>query len=80
MQDLYCFLSYYFTEAAAIFSGFMSGTEGQVIWLDDVQCHGNETRLIDCPANPLEMHNCRHFEDAGVRCQGGMITTCTAVY
>ena len=39
------------------------------IWLDDVQCVGNETRLIDCPANSLGAHNCVHFEDAGVDCQ-----------
>ena len=40
-----------------------------IIWMDDVQCHGNETRLIDCPANPLGQHNCPHSKDAGVRCE-----------
>ena len=40
------------------------------IWLSDVQCYGNETRLIDCPARPLGEHHCTHNEDAGVRCQG----------
>ena len=39
------------------------------IWLSDVQCRGNETRLIDCPARPLGDHLCTHSEDAGVRCQ-----------
>ena len=38
------------------------------IWLDEVACTGNESRLIDCPANPLGLHNCVHDEDAGVRC------------
>ena len=38
------------------------------IWLDDVECLGTETRLIDCPSNSLGVHNCGHFEDAGVRC------------
>ncbi len=38
------------------------------IWLDNVQCTGTETRLIDCPANPLGNHNCLHAEDAGVDC------------
>jgi len=38
------------------------------IWLDNVNCVGTETRLIDCPANALGSHNCAHFEDAGVRC------------
>ena len=40
------------------------------IWLSDVQCYGNETRLIDCPASPLGEHHCTHNEDAAVRCQG----------
>ena len=44
------------------------------IWLDDVNCLGTETRLIDCPANPLGIQNCAHNEDAGVSCQ---TTSCT---
>ncbi len=51
-------------------TGFTNGV-GQ-IWLDNVQCHGNETRLIDCPSNPIGNHNCVHVEDAGVICQGKM--------
>ena len=38
------------------------------IWLDNVQCVGTETRLVDCPANPIGSHNCIHVEDAGVTC------------
>ena len=49
--------------------GFTDGSRNQAIWLDDVQCQGSETRLIDCPANALGSHNCGHSEDAGVRCQ-----------
>ena len=52
--------------AVALTSGFTNGA-GQ-IWLDNVQCRGTETRLIDCPASPLGSHNCRHTDDAGVRC------------
>ena len=40
------------------------------IWLDDVECTGHEQRLIDCPHNGLENHNCDHFENAGVTCEG----------
>lgn len=53
-------------------AAFGEGT-GQ-IWLDNVLCTGSESRLIDCTANPLGSHNCRHYEDAGVRC--GAPTTC----
>ncbi|MFN3201073.1 MAG: scavenger receptor cysteine-rich domain-containing protein [Bradymonadia bacterium] len=43
------------------------GGEGQ-IWLDDVQCEGDEERLLQCPATPLGGHNCGHVEDAGMTC------------
>jgi deleted-in-malignant-brain-tumors protein 1 len=38
------------------------------IWLDDVQCVGTESRLIDCPARPHGHHSCVHYEDAGAIC------------
>ena len=54
--------------AVALFTGFTNGVGS--IWLDNVQCVGTETRLIDCPANAIGSHNCVHSEDAGVRCGG----------
>ncbi len=55
--------------AVALTSGFTNGA-GQ-IWYDNVQCIGNETKLINCPKTGLGTHNCAHFEDAGVRCSAG---------
>ena len=54
-----------FLGSVALTTGFTNGV-GQ-IWLDNVHCHGTETRLINCPA-ALGIHDCGHNEDAGVKC------------
>ena len=38
------------------------------IWLDDVQCQGNETSIVNCRHRPWGVHNCGHSEDASVIC------------
>ena len=48
-------------------AAFGQGT-GQ-IWLDDVQCVGNERSISHCNHLGLGAHNCRHYKDAGVVCR-----------
>ena len=40
------------------------------IWMDNIQCTGQETKLAECGFSGWGIHNCRHREDAGVVCEG----------
>jgi len=44
------------------------------IWLDDVQCVGNETSIADCQHNGWSNHNCTHSDDVSVSCSAGIVT------
>lgn len=43
------------------------------LWLDQVQCMGNETTLAECHHNVFGDHNCDHKEDVVVKCTKGKI-------
>lgn len=54
------------TGAFTLYFGFTNGNGA--IWLDNVDCIGNEARLIDCNHRPIGSHSCGHFSDVSVGC------------
>jgi len=38
------------------------------IWMDNVQCVGNETSIDDCDHAGWSVHNCNHTKDVAVSC------------
>ena len=51
------------------------------IFVDDVSCEGNETKLDDCPHDDGgSKRNCYHLQDAGVVCPEGVVHMLCNVY
>ncbi|KAL4240077.1 zymogen binding [Mactra antiquata] len=46
--------------------GFGPGTGA--VWLDDVECTGTESSLVECTKSAWGVTNCDHSEDAGIIC------------
>ena len=60
------------TDAVA-FSNAHFGAGAGPIHLDNVDCSGSESNLLDCSSSSTVSCFYGHSEDAGVRCQGGLI-------
>ena len=45
-------------------------TEGTwYIYINDLNCTGEEESIWDCPQNGLSNYSCNHYQDASVICQ-----------
>ena len=49
------------------------GTGSGRILLDEVNCRGDESHILDCAHSGMNRHDCSHGEDAGVDCNGQYI-------
>ncbi len=59
---------------------FGSGHADQPIWLDEVACSGSEAHIADCVNGGWGTHDCHHYEDAGVSCEGTGLYVCIVWY
>ena len=56
-----------FSGGEAVLQAFFGEGSGG-IFLDNLNCTGDEQDLWDCPRNEWGEHNCDHSGDAGVKC------------
>ena len=67
-------LPWVFLHAAldALVPAYFGQGNGDIL-LDELECAGNETKLINCPHDGVGVHNCRHSEDIGVVCESKVL-------
>ena len=59
----------YIIGAKARYGAFFGKGSG-AIFLSNLRCFGSEQRLLECNRNTYSVRWCRHYEDAGVECEG----------
>ena len=59
-----------YSHAVQVSGNAKYGQGSSKIWLDNVQCTGNETRLTSCTHDGWGSHQCSHSQDAGLKCAG----------
>ena len=56
-------INYFHSDPKVVYA--FGGGEGAIFHF---QCYGRETSLLQCAHNGIVVHNCYHYEDAGVSC------------
>ena len=57
-------------QSYSILNHVIPGPRGGRIWLENVQCNGNEQSIFNCSHNGWGQTNCSHEDDVGVSCTG----------
>jgi len=60
-----------FSNAIAFMHSAFYGQGSGRIWLDNMNCFGNESTIGNCSHAGWGIENCGHNEDASVRCSAG---------
>ena len=55
------------------------GSTQRQIWLDNVRCSGNESRLVSCSRSSYVSHNCDHSKDVAIYCYTSGSNTGTGI-
>ena len=58
---------------AQLFGTIMYGAGSGSIWLDDLNCQGDEKFVVNCTHNGWGINNCGHTEDVSVVCEDGTL-------
>ena len=62
-----------FGQAIAARDNAYYGQGSGLIWLDELNCTGNELTIETCSHNGWGNENCIYTEDAGVKCSNGNV-------
>ncbi len=54
---------------------FSEASSSTPTWLDNLRCLGTESRLGNCPANPIGVEDCTHSEDIALVCTANTANT-----
>ncbi|KAH3795527.1 hypothetical protein DPMN_149082 [Dreissena polymorpha] len=60
-------LGFHEAEGVAVINGSYGFGSGQIL-LDDLNCSGEETSILQCQHKPIGENDCTHDEDVGVAC------------
>ena len=70
-NTLYLCLLFNLSGGEAFLNAYFGSGTGP-LFLDGLQCTGTEAKLLNCYHRGIGVtgYNCRHNDDAGIRCQG----------